>query len=148
MGEYADLANLYVASQRIHVSLDRERVLESIHEIIVNLIGSEEFAILEVPPAGGAPMVTSSRGLSAERCAALTDGEGRIEEAGLTACIPLEVDGRVLGAIAICRLLAHKAGLTALDHDLFGLLGTQAASALYCSTLRARLAMLECARPA
>jgi len=164
----ANLANLYVASHSIHLSLDREHVLSSVHEVIVNLIGCEEFAILEAPPAGGLPMVTSSRGLSAERCAALMADEGCIgesirtattwvddgcapaegAEAGLTACIPLEIDGRVLGAIAIFRLLAHKDGLTALDHELFGLLATHAASALYCSTLRARLAVHESARPA
>ena len=38
--------------------------------------------------------------------------------------------------IAIHRLLAHKAGLEPLDHELFDLLATHAATALYCTSLQ------------
>ena len=43
----ADLANLYVASYRLHSTLDRQEVVSVIEEIIINLIGSEELAIFE-----------------------------------------------------------------------------------------------------
>ncbi len=62
------------------------------------------------------------------------------EEGDLTACIPLRVDGKVTGAIALFRLLSHKPGLEEADHELFDLLGTQAATALYCAELHARAA--------
>ena len=52
-------------------------------------------------------------------------------ERNLTACIPLRVDGRVIGAIAIFRLLRHKRGLEDVDRELFALLSTQAAAALH-----------------
>jgi predicted RNase H-like nuclease (RuvC/YqgF family) len=44
----ANLANLYVASYQLHGTLERETVLGSMQEIIVNLVGSEEFAICEI----------------------------------------------------------------------------------------------------
>ena len=40
-----NLANLYVASFQLHSTLDYEEVLQIILEIIINLIGAEEFAI-------------------------------------------------------------------------------------------------------
>jgi hypothetical protein len=61
-------------------------------------------------------------------------------EADLTACIPLKLGERVSGAIALFRLLPQKSGLGALDRELFELLATHAATALYSSGLEARLA--------
>jgi GAF domain-containing protein len=59
---------------------------------------------------------------------------------GVTACVPLQVDGRVTGAIAIFRLLPQKHdGLEALDEELLGLLASQAGIALYCTTLHDRV---------
>src|ERR1051325_8315784 len=43
-----NLAHLYVASYQLHGTLDRERILAAIKEVIINLIGSEELAIWEV----------------------------------------------------------------------------------------------------
>src|SRR5258708_12620549 len=43
----ANLANLYVASYQLHGTLDRQAVLNAIQEIVVNLVGSEQFGIFE-----------------------------------------------------------------------------------------------------
>jgi hypothetical protein len=43
----SNLASLYAASCRLHGSLDREEVLSALKDIIINQIGSEEFAIFE-----------------------------------------------------------------------------------------------------
>ena len=40
------LANLYIASYQLHSTLDFREVLQVITEIIINLIGAEEFAIM------------------------------------------------------------------------------------------------------
>jgi hypothetical protein len=165
----SNLANLYVASYRLQGSHDRKEVVANIHEVLVNLVGSEQFAILERTPDGRAFEVTSSLGLDEKRCAALRGDAGRIgealrtratyvvaegdqavtpAEADLTACVPLEADGVTIAGIAVFRLLGHKAGLTAVDHELFALLATHAANALHCSNLRARMAELETARVA
>jgi hypothetical protein len=64
----------------------------------------------------------------------------RPQEANLTACVPFKLDGKVTGALALFRLLPQKAAFEAVDHELFDLLATHAATALYCTSLHARLA--------
>jgi len=54
------------------------------------------------------------------------------------AVIPLRVEDRPLGAIAIFRLLAQKPGLSALDHELFEVLASHAASAIFAARLHAQ----------
>ena len=78
---------------------------------------------------------------------ATSDGEtyvagGDLQQATLVACVPLKLDGRITGYIAICRLLAHKNTLEPLDHELFDLLATHAATALYCTALHERVERL------
>lgn len=155
----SSLANLYVASYRLHGTLCRREVLDALEEIIVNLIGSEEYAILEcganpeslevvaqsgMEPARLQHLATSSS--LVKRCARTgelysgnqnTERGGHDAEAGLTACIPLRLEKRVFGVIAISRLLPHKAELARLDLELFELLATQTASALYLTQLHA-----------
>jgi GAF domain-containing protein len=46
----------------------------------------------------------------------------------------------VTGAIAIFRLLPQKVGLEEVDRELFELLATHAATALYCTQLHEQLA--------
>jgi GAF domain-containing protein len=71
-------------------------------------------------------------------------GEGSSEhalpqEAGLTACVPLRLEDRVTGVIALFRLLPQKSGIADLDRELFDMLAVHAAVALYCTGLHARL---------
>jgi nitrate/nitrite-specific signal transduction histidine kinase len=153
----ANLANLYVASYRLHSTLNRQEVLETIQEIIINLIGSEELGIFELQPGHTSLELVSSFGIEPERYRHIALGSGLIgkvaqtgetyldessngngnapavDEDHLTSCIPLKVDGKVTGAIAIFRLLQQKNGLQEVDYELFHLLATHAATALYCS---------------
>lgn len=150
----ANLANLVVASERLHSTLSRSDVLTGIEEIIVNLIGSEELAIVEIDEVTGRPRLSASFGIPAgtysdlpaearERIeACLISRQVWVRDAGArdhdpTACVPLAVDGHVRGAIVIFRLLQQKANVEAVDHELFGVLSTHAAVALYCSSLHA-----------
>lgn len=149
-----NLANLYVAGYQLHGSLDRPRVLGAIKEILINLIGSEDFAIFERDGEDRLRMidwfdepmhmfqeVRFGEGIIGQVAATgetfVSNGEqGR--SVGMTACVPLQVDGRVTGAIAIFRLLPQKHdGLEALDEELLELLASQAGIALYCTTLHA-----------
>ena len=161
-----DLANLYVASYRLHETLARDEVISVIQEIVINLIGSEELAIFEAD-ADGKPQLLASFGVdpgsfepvplssarigrvqgvvervirSGERYVAEPDEEHEVEKregaVGLTACVPLMLSGRPIGAIAVFELLEQKEGLVPLDFELFDLLATHAATALYCSRLR------------
>ncbi|MCH8084711.1 MAG: GAF domain-containing protein [Myxococcales bacterium] len=153
-----DLANLYVASYRLHSTLDRSEVVSVIEEIIINLIGSEELAILEQSPesawstVGAFGMeperleqivseIEAGRGVIGKAIAGgerfVAGGQNRddlaVSEAGLTACVPLVLDGRVTGVIAVFNLLGHKQGLEDIDLQLFDLLASHAATALYSS---------------
>ncbi len=148
-----NLANLYVATYRLHGTLDRDEVLTAIEEIVVNLIGSEEFAIfgrsedgssLELIRAFGVDDTALRRisvGSGPIGSVALTGlphigddsrpGEPRRESGELTACIPLRLEGQVTGAVAVFGLLPQKPGLEPIDLELFDLLGSQAAIALH-----------------
>jgi hypothetical protein len=150
----SDLANLVVASHRLHGTRDRGEVLSAIQEIVANLIGSEELAVYQTDAAGRTLHLVASYGIDPAGHAAVPVGAGRIgraaqaggpdvgpspetpersAEGDLTACIPLKLDGQVVGALAVFRLLPQKAGFEAIDHELFDLLATHAALALYCT---------------
>jgi len=157
-----NLANLYVASYRLHGTLDRQEVIDALHEILANLVGSEETALFERPEDQAHLTLVASTGIDPAPLQEVPLGHGLIghtaqtgelfvtgqpepgsrtqEEQHLTACIPLSLDGRVAGVIAIFRLLPQKSELAELDHELFDLLGSHAATALYCTALHAQKA--------
>ncbi len=153
----ANLANLYVASYRLHGTVERKEVVLAIQEIVANLVGSEELAIFEREADGAALSLVAAFGVDPAPLREIAfglgiigrtaetgdtyvraeggDRDGKSAESRVTACIPLTLDGRVTGVIAIFRLLSHKAALEPADHELFDLLASQAAVALYCTRL-------------
>lgn len=149
--EYATrLANLYVASYQLQGSVTRQRVLAGISEILINLVGSEDFGVYEL--RDDVLTLACSFGPVDDDSISVRDRTGMVWRAietgelllgrpdgDVVVCIPLKVDGTVNGVIAIFSLLAHKTELAPLDHELFALLGTHAATALYSSTLQLRL---------
>ena len=156
--QVANLASLYVAVTSVHGALDRPSVLSSVQEIVTNLIGSEEMAIFETDAARGRLTLLASMGIEPGRYQDIALGEGAIGrtaatgerlirqeggsltgdgDAALTACIPLKVAGRVVGVLAVFRLLPHKGWLDAIDLDLFDVLASHAASALLFTRLYA-----------
>jgi hypothetical protein len=151
-----DLANLYVASYQLHGTLDRRRVLNAIQEIVINLIGSEEMAVFELEEESNLLKLAASIGIDPIHWAAVradrgiigqvaTTGERYIEgvsgsapqarEVTMTACIPLKLDNKAIGVIAIFGLLPQKQGLAPVDFELFDLLATHAATALFCTRI-------------
>jgi hypothetical protein len=147
-----DLANLYVASYRLHETLARNEVISVIQEIVINLIGSEELAIFEADEEGR-PELVASFGLDLSTFEPVALAPGRIDQVnGIVEQVIRSGEryvagevragggeaggGRVTGAIAVFDLLGHKPGLVPLDFELFDLLATHAATALYCSRLR------------
>ena len=154
-----NLANLYVASYRLNGTVDRGELMLALQEIVANLVGSEEMGVFELSENGKTLSLAGSLGLDPERyreipadrgligqalrsgqtyVSGLEPGEGRVEgEENLTACIPLIVEERPLGVIAIFRLLSHKPQIEEIDRELFELLAAQASVALYCTRLHA-----------
>ncbi len=158
-----NLANLYAVSYRMHGTLDRQKVLKAIEEIVINMVGSEELAIFELNAEGSALSRVNAHGLEPRRFETIEIGSGLIgrvvrsgeayleghsdragqlpEEAQLTACVPLKIEGRVTGAIAVFRLLPQKSGsLGPFDYELLDLLATQAATSLYFTALHEKCA--------
>jgi GAF domain-containing protein len=156
--QVANLASLYVAVTSVHGALDRPSVLSSVQEIVTNLIGSEEMAIFETDATHGRLTLLASLGIEPGLYQEVFIGEGAIGraaatgerlirreggsltedgDAALTACIPLKVAGRVVGVLAVFRLLPHKGHLDTIDIDLFDVLAAHAASALLFTRLYA-----------
>ncbi len=150
-----NLANLYVASYQLHGTLDRQAVLNAIVEIVVNLVGSEQFGVFEGNASSlslacsvGVDDLTIHRlgKKDAQRWDDALAGRAYVRSKetaeGMVACIPLKLDNDVTGVIAIFALLPHKPSLEPLDHELFDLLATHAATALYCTSLHERSAVV------
>jgi GAF domain-containing protein len=157
------LASLFVSSARLHETTEPRGVIEAILEIVVNLIGSEEVAVLTTA-AGGALRLAGSMGIDRAAFEHIPPSRGIIgqvvatkqkfvreetaprttpNEAKLTACVPLVVDDRVLGVVAIFGLLPQKGQLEPADHELLDLLAIQAAIALDYAELRVQRASKE-----
>jgi hypothetical protein len=125
--------------------------VECIKEILLNMIGSEDFGLFVVDDESGELVRSGYEGETAggpekERIALGEGLEGVVALAGETffseaadegpcACVPLKIKERVVGLIAIYTLLSHKKGLSVLDHKLLELLAGHAACALISSKL-------------
>jgi hypothetical protein len=147
------LANLYVASVRLHSSLQREEILAVIIDIIEFLVGCEEVAIIEVKD--GRLSLAAFKGGEAEALGKtnIALGEGPIgrtaltgqpylpaspgvDEDGLTACFPVKFRDSVAYVITLFRLLPQKSGrLEPIDHDLLNLLAAEAGTALAAASI-------------
>lgn len=123
------LAQLHAALQQLHEAEDRDAVLTVIKEIIANLVGSESMAVYAMRADGTLEQL---------------DAIGVADESGDTSAaivsVPLHMSGRVVGMIAIFRLLPQKPQLDAADHELFALLSRHAPLALHHAGLRAAYA--------
>ena len=142
------LTNLYVATSRLHESLDRGEVLRAIQEIIINLLGSEELAVFELSEDGSALELVDSFGVEEKKFKRISmtgsqigkvaqSGQSVEGKEGLTACVPLMLGDHAVGAVAVFSLLPQKKadGLQQTDRELLELLRAQAGLALYCTRL-------------
>lgn len=150
----ASLANLYVASYQLHSTLDFKAVINIIKEIVINLIGSEMFGIFLKDDSLRALQLVAHEGLEGEKTAPVTIGTGPIGQAakkGETyfwdkngkgdqpiACVPLKIQGQLLGIIVIYELLRQKNGFTPVDVEMLAMMADHASTAIYCSQLHSR----------
>jgi len=150
------LANLYVASYQLHSTLNVAEVVKIIIEIIINLVGGQTFAVYVHDEKTGLLEAVASEGEDVAVFPSMPLGEGVVGAAvasGTTHCseelasndfsspivaIPLRVNDRPIGAIAIFELLVQKKGFTPLDHELFTLLAGHAATAIFAAQLHSQ----------
>lgn len=144
----SELAQLYVALERIHGGLTREEVLQALQEIVINVVGSEEFAVHEcvdgqlrlIHHFGVDPVplrqvklgegVIGRTGQRGKLFVAGRDGPVDAADADVTAAVPLFVGDRVWGVLTVFRLLGHKPVLGDADQVVFELLRSHAGLAL------------------
>jgi signal transduction protein with GAF and PtsI domain len=154
------LTNIYVASYRLHATLDPGDVMKIIQDILIELVGAEEFGIFLLDKEQTRLELVAGEGIR-ERLPAtsLPSGEGVVgevatsgeafyfepkseseQEVGLPrAAIPMRMDGESVGVMVIYKLLSHKAGFSDLDHQLLELLAAHAATALVSARLHSLL---------
>jgi len=147
------LANLYIASYQLHSTLDLQEVVRITCEIIINLVGALDFCLYF--REGNKLVAVRAEGHERTELPDLTIGKGMVGRVALEkslyisgddltrasvqdpkVCIPLVVEGKLFGMVAIFAFLAHKPCITELDRELFNLLGQHAATALYSARLR------------
>jgi GAF domain-containing protein len=155
--EFANLANLFVASNQIHSSLSPRGVTRRIKEVLAQLVGAERYAMYLVNPEGEELIPIASEGVSGSELMpvriagtrigdVLKKGSASVADSDPSqgtiqnppAVIPLSVDDRVVGTIAIFSTLAQKNKFDTLDFELFKLLGQHAAQALVAASLFAQ----------
>jgi hypothetical protein len=140
------LSNVYIAANQLHSTLDFTAVVKMAEEILWNFVASPCFAIFlrdekttDLKLVGGqgiegrfpSDVLHEPAGMIAE---ALSEGTSMFVE-GVTAadplaCVPLKIEDRVIGLVAVYEIEAHKEGLSDLDKELFELLANQTATAM------------------
>ena len=143
------LMSLYVALHQLHATLDRQEVYSAIAEIAVDLLGADRFALLLQDEEHRGAKVALARGLEGDPPASVANGEyrpgdgqieatlsdgqlriGPLEGSDCLAIVPLRVEERVIGALVVWSVFAHKQGSLENDRDLLDLLSVHASSAL------------------
>lgn len=156
--ENNNLANLYIASYQLHSTLDYREVLQIITEIIINLIGAEEFAVMLLDEKTEVLSTVAAEGVALAELPAVRLGEGLIGSIASTGdnyfaedpasyahdplhpmvCIPLKIKDHVIGVIVIYKLLVQKTSFVQVDYELFTLLAGHAATAIFSARLYAQ----------
>lgn len=148
------LANLYISSYQLHSTLEISEIIRIIQEILLNLVGVEQFSIMlldedqqslrplvvEGADSGLVSQVRIGEGIIG---AAAQSGERRLLNPDESAdvfveppvIIPLVVGQDIIGVINIYKLLQQKDSFSDIDEELFNLLGAHAATAIFTAML-------------
>jgi hypothetical protein len=156
--EFSNLANLFVASNQIHSSLSPRGVTRRIKEVLAQLVGAERYGVYLANTEGTELVPIASEGVPAEQLVPLLTEGTRVGEAfragsaivdedcdpsrgtfeAPPAIVPLSIDEKVVGVIAIFATLSQKKRFDTIDFELFKLLGQHAAAALVSASLFAQ----------
>lgn len=152
--EFANLANLFVASNQLHSSLSPRGVTRRVKEVLAQLVGAERYAIFLANSEETELVPIASEGVPGAKLGNLRMDDARVGEAFQSgsarvtdgdpsggdfdhpaAVIPLSVDEKVVGVIVVYSTLSQKKGFDTIDYELFKLLGQHAAAALVSASL-------------
>src|SRR5262249_53365313 len=154
-GELANLANLYVATSQLHGAHSVRSVLRHLKELLAQFVGAGAFAVYLVADDGKELVAIASEGVPSAEIArvpadqsaigrAFATGEvvcshrkdlSKLELSDPAAVVPLALDGRTVGIIAIFALLTQKTEFLDVDTEMFKLLRAHAVPALVSARL-------------
>ena len=145
--EYNDiLQSLFVTTHRLSSTLDPDQVIETIKEILLNLVGAAEFGVWMLDEETKEFKLIAGEGLQQTD---LVDAEVELLEDVLAgkawytsdpssspvAIVALRVNEEPVGLICMRRLLSHKKELGEIDRQILGVLSEQAATSLVAARL-------------
>lgn len=137
-----------VALSQMNAARNRQEAIATVKEILINFIGTEQFACLQFNERQRRPECLFSMGVdehqlatlsaeTAEIATALTgsamfhDHESRAENpSGIIAAVPLKLGKELMGVIVVFDLLPQKNGWEHIDHAMFELLSDHAAASI------------------
>jgi hypothetical protein len=151
-----DQEKLLLAARRLESCADRGAVLAALQDILVTVVGSDDFVVLALDDEGrtmwpilgtgtnGAacgPLLVSdslvSAALETGRCQiAGPRGVGELPRNGPLASIPLMSWPHTVGALVLFTLVAHRTTLRSVDIELLEFLSSHAATAIQIADLR------------
>ena len=130
VGEQHDLiSHLFVGVAQLHASLKLSDIVAALAETLINLVGTEDFALFVRDGSGPRFEKLWSTGTNAAHLDGFVDGQGAygravasgaiVYDAGSVATIPLSgsLSPGCFGAVVMCRLVGHKPSLTERDHQ-------------------------------
>ena len=153
----SDLEKLMHAARRLESCADRAAVLAALQDILVTVVGSDDFVVLALDDEGrtlwpilgvgtnGAacgPLLVSdalvSSALERGKCQiAGPRGVGKLARGEPLASVPLLSWPHTVGALVVFTLLAHRSVLRPVDIELLEFLSSHAATAIQLADLRA-----------
>ena len=153
--EFANMANLFVASNQMHSSMSPRRVTRRIKEVLAQLVGAERYCMYLSSPGGQQLVPVASEGVGSHELSPLPVDDSSVGEAFRqnaavfderadpsqgtiqkpAVVIPLSIDEQAVGVIAIFSTLPQKTSFATVDFELFRLLGQHAAAALVSASL-------------
>jgi chemotaxis protein CheD len=148
------------ARKRLRECKSQRDACEAIREIVSNLLGCEEIALFQLEPKTRLLSLIWSFGIqpaasnlpklfSGSASAQVIAGEPYIDEhcgsaeiggqgEGAIAFIPIQVQGKTFGVLALLRLLPQKTRIDEQDLGLFAVLSKEAGKPLFGGTLKGR----------
>lgn len=145
--QISSLLNKFVACHRLHTATDFSAALTGIYEVLETLVGVDSFAmyiagkeddtalykVVQSAVGDFAPKIIAGEGVLGK---AITSGEMILESPAKTAAadgsypialVPLLLERRAVGLIAVYRLLAHKGSFVPVDSEIFDILSKHSA---------------------
>lgn len=161
------LLKLLVTVRSLIESRNATSALDGVCDILVNVVGTNDFLVYSLGEAGDTLVPIAGKGDSFElgstvplagswlgnvvRAGEVLIAHGPIRSSyrrkmsNVAAVVPLKVLDRVVGAIVIARVLAHRDLLDVCDREVLGLLGAYAATAIIAADQRCQWSHLPLA---